>query len=79
MNTVIATMNSKYSCWQSLEENMQKWKLFKVGKMSGFPFCLSFFFVNVEILFSQQDEFYKNKASIIAYKIKLKLSSLHSL
>lgn len=48
--------------------------------MSGFPFCLSIFFVNVaEILFSQQDEFYKNKTSIIAYKRKSKLFSLHSL
>lgn len=58
---------------------MQKWKLFKVGGMSGFPFCLSIFSVNVvEILFSQQDEFYKNKTSIIAYKSQNSLAHIHS-
>lgn len=48
--------------------------------MSGFPFCLRIFFVNVvEMLFSQQDAFYKNKTAIIAYKRKSKLFSLHPL
>lgn len=81
----------KYSCWQSLGENMQKWKLFKVGKMmSGFPFHLRdffvkkkkriYFFVNVEIVFSKQNEQYKTKpqSSLVAYPVKgLRIQRCH--